>query len=167
LAHDDANEATRERREVHMKRVLVAGVGMIAAAAVLVGCSNGAPNGVSTGGDASVKVEGKDLSGLDLKSVTCAKQGGNFVVASSAISGQQGLGVIMTDANPPAVQSVSMFVDGTALVVSQMGGVKSGSADVKVDGSTYTISGQAQGIDAKNPMAGQISKNFEIKVSCS
>ena len=140
---------------------------MIAAAAVLVGCSSGAPNGVSTGGDASVKVEGKDLSGLDLKSVTCVKQGGNFVVASGAVGGQQGLGVTMTDANPPAVQTVSLVVDGTALAVAQMGGAKSGSAEVKDDGGTYTITGQAVGIDIKNPMAGQISKNFEIKVSCS
>jgi ipoprotein LpqH len=150
-----------------MKRVLIAGAGMIAAAAVLVGCSSGAPNGVSTGGDASVKVEGKDLSGLDLKSVTCVKQGGNFVVASSAIGGQQGLGVTMTNANPPAVQTVSLVVDGTALAVSQLGGVKNGSADVKADGSTYTITGQAVGIDTKNPLAGQISKQFEIKVSCN
>lgn len=150
-----------------MKRVLVAGAGMIAAAAVLVGCSSGAPNGVSTGGDASVKVEGKDLSGLDLKSVTCAKQGGKFVVASGAINGQQGLGVVMTDANPPAVESVTMFVDGTALGVAQVGGAKSGSADVKVNGSTYTITGEAQGVDTKNPLAGQITKPFEIKVSCS
>lgn len=149
-----------------MKRVLVAGVGMIAAAAVLVGCSNDAP-GVSTGGDASVKVEGKDLSGLDLKSVTCVKQGGNFVVASSAISGQQGLGVTMTDAKPPVVTTVSIYVDGTALGVSQLGGVKNGSADVKVDGSTYTISGEAQGVDAKNPLAGPIKKAFEIKVNCA
>jgi len=150
-----------------MMRVLVAGAGMIAAAAVLVGCSSGAPNGVSTGGDASVKVEGKDLSGLDLKSVTCVKQGGNFVVASAAVGGQQGLGVTMTDATPPAVQTVSLVVDGTALAVSQLGGVKNGSADVKADGSTYTISGDAVGIDTKNPMAGQISKQFEIKVSCN
>jgi lipoprotein LpqH len=47
-----------------------------------------------------------------------------------------------------------------------MGGMKSGSADVKVDGSTYTITGQAAGADMKNPMAGMISKNFEIKVTC-
>jgi lipoprotein LpqH len=164
LVHDDATGAARERREVHMKRVLVAGVGMIAAAAVLVGCSN---DGVSTGGDASVKVEGKDLSGLDLKSVTCVKQAGNFVVASSAISGQQGLAVTMTDANPPVVQTVSIFVDGNVLGVSQLGGIKSGSADVKVDGSAYTISGEAQGADFKNPAAGQITKKFEIKVNCS
>ena len=46
-------------------------------------------------------------------------------------------------------------------------GVKTGSADVKVDGSTYTISGEAAGADMKNPMAGMITKKFEITVTCS
>jgi lipoprotein LpqH len=72
----------------------------------------------------------------------------------------------MTDASPPKVQSLGLVVDGNALAVSEMGGMKSGSADVKVDGSTYTITGQAAGADMKNPMAGMISKNFEIKVTC-
>jgi ipoprotein LpqH len=38
---------------------------------------------------------------------------------------------------------------------------------VKVDGNTYTISGEAQGADMNNPMAGMITKKFEIKVTCS
>lgn len=45
-------------------------------------------------------------------------------------------------------------------------GAKVGSADVAVDGKTYTITGQAQGADMKNPMAGMITKDFSIKVSC-
>ena len=47
-----------------------------------------------------------------------------------------------------------------------MGGMKSGSADVKVDGSTYTITGEATGADIKNPMAGMITKPFTVTVSC-
>jgi lipoprotein LpqH len=46
-------------------------------------------------------------------------------------------------------------------------GMKTGSAEVKVDGDTYTITGEAQGADMKNPMAGMVTKKFEIKVSCS
>jgi lipoprotein LpqH len=45
-------------------------------------------------------------------------------------------------------------------------GVKVGSANVSVDGKTYTITGQAQGADMKNPMAGMITKDFNIKVTC-
>ena len=166
-----------------MKRIVTAGVGLAAAALVLVGCSDdkgttpasssAAGNGsstaeVSSGGDTSVKVEGSDLQGLDLKSVTCVKAGGKINVASAPIGGgAQGLGVVMTDDPTPTVESLGLVYDGSALAVSQMGGMKSGSAEVAVDGSTYTITGEAQGADMKNPMAGMITKKFEIKVTCS
>lgn len=171
-----------------MKRVVTAGVGLAAAALLLVGCSDdkgentpaagssstGASSsastevsGVSTGGDASVKVEGEDLAGLDLNTVTCIKAAGKINVASAPYGGGQGLVVVMTDEAAPKVENVNLFVDGTALAVAQMGGVSSGSAEAKVDGSTYTITGEAQGADMANPMAGMITKKFEITVSCS
>ena len=98
--------------------------------------------------------------------MTCVKQGGKINVASGAINGQAGLAVVMTDANPPTVDSLGLTVDGNALAVSNTG-AKVGSADVKVDGSTYTITGQAAGADMKNPMAGMVSKPFTITVTCS
>src|ERR1700752_117734 len=120
-----------------MNRVVVGVVGLAAAAAVLVGCSDNksgpasatAAGGaqVSTGGSTEVEVDGKDLSGLDLNSVTCVRQGGKINVASGAINGQAGLAVVMTDANPPTVDSLGMTVDGNALAVSNMG-AKVGSA---------------------------------------
>jgi lipoprotein LpqH len=165
-----------------MKRIVTAGIGMAAAALVLVGCSddkgstqasNGATSGgssaaqVSTTGNTQIKVEGQDLAGLDLNSVTCVKAAGKINVASGAVGGQQGVGVVMTDQAPPTVESLGLVVDGNALAVAQMGGMKTGSADVAVDGSTYTITGEAQGADMKNPMAGMITKKFEIKVTCN
>jgi lipoprotein LpqH len=161
-----------------MNRVVVGVVGLAAAAAVLVGCSDnkggsapataaGGASQVSTGGKTEVKVDGNDLAGLDVNTVTCVKQGGKINVASGAINGQAGLAVVMTDATPPTVDSLGMSVDGNALAVSSMGGATVGSADVKVDGSTYTITGQAAGADMKNPMAGMISKPFTVKVTCS
>ena len=161
-----------------MKQAIAAVVGVVAGAAILVGCSDGkaaesnAGSGtgsatqISTTGTTSVKVEGQDLQGLDLKSVTCVKQGGKINVASAAIGGQQGLGVVMTDEATPKVESLGMVVDGNALAVADSMGMKSGSADVKVDGDTYTISGEAQGADMKNPTAGMITKKFVITVAC-
>jgi lipoprotein LpqH len=162
-------------------RVLAAGIGLVAAAAVLVGCSDdkgttpaassspaasgGGTSQVSTGGNTEVKVEGQDLAGLDLSTVTCVKQAGKINVASGSATG--GLGVVMTDEATPKVESLGLTVDGNALAVSSMGGMNTGSADVKVDGSTYTITGEAAGADMKNPMAGMITKKFEIKVTCS
>lgn len=157
-----------------MNRVVTAGIGVVAAGLVLVGCSDdkGSTPGSSTAaaggsGSTAVKVEGQDLAGVDLSSVTCVKTGGKINVASGAAGGQQGLGVVMTDEATPVVESLGLVVDGNALAVAQMGGMKSGSADVKVDGSTYTITGEAQGADMKNPMAGMITKKFEITVTCN
>ena len=164
-----------------MKRVLAVGVGVIGCSMLLMACSDnnssskgtssatGAPSVSATqasGGKTSVKVEGSDLPGLDTSTVTCVKQGGNINIASGAIGGQQGLGVVMTDESTPKVTSLGMVVDGNALAVSDNMGVKTGSADVKVDGSTYTITGEAAGADLKNPMAGMITKKFEITVTC-
>lgn len=121
---------------------------------------------VSTGGETSVKVEGKDLSGLDLDSVTCVKQGGRITVGSAAIGGQEGLGVLMTDEETPQVEALSMVVDDIVLAVSSAGGAQVGSAEVSVDGSTYTITGEATGADTTDPSAGMISKEFEVTVDC-
>ncbi|WP_237571548.1 lipoprotein LpqH [Mycolicibacterium lacusdiani] len=165
-----------------MQRVITAGVGLVAVSLMVVGCSDDkgeatpassavAGNGtseVSTNGSSEVKVEGQDLAGLDLESVTCVKQAGKINVASAPIGGgAQGLGVVMTDEETPKVESLGLVVDGSALAVSEMGGMKTGSAAVAVDGSTYTITGEAQGADMANPMAGMITKKFEIKVTCS
>ncbi|HJT91310.1 MAG TPA: lipoprotein LpqH [Mycobacterium sp.] len=170
-----------------MNRFLVAAIGLIAGAALLVGCSGdkgsepapattAATGGaevttggadVSTGGATEVKVEGSDLAGLDPASVTCIKQGGKINIGSGAAGPQQALAVVMTDEATPKVESLGLVVDGNALAVSDMMGVKTGSAEVKADGDTYTITGEAQGADIKNPMAGMITKKFEIKVSCS
>lgn len=164
-----------------INRVIAAAMGLLAAGAVLVGCSDDKPadkqadkpaasagdSKVSTGGNTVVKVGGADLAGLDLNSVTCVKQGGKINVASAAIGGQQGLGVVMTDEATPKVESLGLVYDGSALAVSESMGVKVGSAEVKVDGNTYTITGEASGADMKNPMAGMINKPFTITVSCS
>ncbi|OBG87217.1 hypothetical protein A5699_19525 [Mycobacterium sp. E802] len=167
-----------------MNRVIAAAMGMLATGAVLVGCSDEKPTDtsekpaaaadqsagdakVSSGGTTVVKVDGKDLAGLDLNSVTCVKQGGKINVGSAAIGGQQGLGVVMTDEATPKVESLGLVYDGSALAVSEAMGAKVGSAEVTVDGDTYTITGEASGADMANPMAGMINKPFTITVSCS
>jgi lipoprotein LpqH len=158
-----------------MNRVVAGALGLLAGAALLVGCSDKSASSASAGdsspqasagGQTDVKVDGGELAGLDKNSVTCVRQGGKITVASGAIGGQQGLGIVMTDAEPPTVESLGMVVDGNALAVSNMGGMKSGSAEVKVDGNTYTITGEATGADMKNPMAGMITKPFTVTVSC-
>ena len=167
-----------------MNRVATGFVGLLACAAALVGCSGDksepapasspAPTTVAaggaevaTGGATEIKVEGADLAGVDPASVTCVKTGGKITIGSGAAGPQQALGVVMTDEATPVVESVALVVDGNALGVANTMGVKTGSAEVTADGDTYTITGEAQGADMKNPMAGMVTKKFEIKVSCS
>ena len=162
-----------------MNRVVAGAIGLLAGAALMVGCSDdkaatstpepsaaAGESQASSGGSTEVKVDGRDLAGLDLNSVTCVKQGGKITVASGAVGGQQGLGIVMTDADTPTVESLAMVVDGNALGVANAMGAKSGSAEVKVAGSTYTITGEAAGADMKNPMAGMITKPFTVTVTC-
>jgi len=159
-----------------VKRVLVGAIATLGCASALVACSSGGhtaspassspASSVSTGGGAAqVLVGGSPLGGLDPAAVTCVKQGGKIDIGSGSSGGKQALAVVMTDEATPQVQSLAMFVDGNALSVSNMG-AKVGSANVAVDGKTYTITGQAQGADMKNPMAGMITKDFNIKVTC-
>ncbi len=163
-----------------MKRVLAAVIGLSAGATILMACSDthsntsgstpaatSAAGTVAAGGGNEVKVDGSDLPGLDLDSVTCVKAGGKINVASGAIGGQQGLGIVMTDEATPTVESLGMVVDGNALAVSDNMGMKVVSAEVAVDGNSYTITGEASGADMKNPMAGMISNKFTVKVTCS
>ena len=153
-----------------MKRLLATAIGAIGCASALMACSSGGQRppaaGVSTGGGgAQVLVGGSALAGLDPATVTCVKQGGKIDIGSGSTAGKQALAVVMTDEATPKVESLAMVVDGNALSVSNMG-AKVGSANVSVDGKTYTITGQAQGADMKNPMAGVITKDFNIKVTC-
>jgi ipoprotein LpqH len=160
-----------EWKEVEVKRLLATAIGAIGCAAALMACSSGGhtagpASSVSTGGGgAQVLVGGSALAGLDPATVTCVKQGGKIDIGSGSTAGKQALAVVMTDEATPKVESLAMVVDGNALSVSNMG-AKVGSANVSVDGKTYTITGQAQGADMKNPMAGMITKDFNIKVTC-
>jgi hypothetical protein len=122
-----------------MNRVVVGLVGLTTAAAVLVGCSDNksgpapatAAGGaqVSTGGSTEVKVDGKDLSGVDLSSVTCVKQSGKINVASGAINGQAGLAVVMTERSRRPSTRWACRLMASALAVTNTMGAKVGSAD--------------------------------------
>ncbi len=98
--------------------------------------------------------------------MTCVKQAGKINIGSGSTGGQQALAVVMAEGNPPDGRVAGAGRRRQRLSVADSMGAKVGSAKVAVDGKTYTISGQAQGADLKNPMAGMITKDFSIKVSC-
>jgi lipoprotein LpqH len=166
----------RMKEGTPVNRLIAGAIGTLGVASALVGCSSGghtaapasstAPSAAPAGTNAQVKVGGTDLAGLNPSSVTCVRTGGKIDIGSGNSGAQQALAVVMTDEATPKVESLALFVDGSALSVSNGMGAKVGSANVAVDGKTYTITGQAQGADMKNPMAGLITKDFNIKVTC-
>lgn len=100
--------------------------------------------------------------------VACATTAGSVDIAiggpsAGAAGGGTGIGAVLTDANPPVVTSVALGnVNGVALGV----GRTTGSAKATKDGNSYKITGTASGADLSNPMAGPVTKPFEIDVTC-
>ncbi len=157
-----------------MKREVMITAGAAAILGVaLAGCSHS--GAVRTGNGAvaatsesntKVVVDGKDQTVKG--SVACTTAAGNVSIAiggatAGASGAPTGIGAVLTDANPPAVKSVALGnVNGVTLGV----GGTSGNANATKDGSSYKISGTASGADMSNPIAGPVSKSFEIDVTC-
>lgn len=142
-------------------------------AVALAGCSHSGtvstPNGGVAAASASttkVVIDGQDQ---DVKGqVACATTAGSVNIAiggpsAGAARGGTGIGAVLTDANSPVVTSVALGnVNGVALGV----GGTTGSAKATKDGNSYKITGTASGADLSNPMAGPVTKHFEIDVTC-
>jgi ipoprotein LpqH len=160
------------KREVREVREVIFTAGAAAILAVgLAGCSGSnsvstAHGGVAAASESNSKVviDGKDQN---VKGhVVCANAAGSVNIAIGGPAGPgagTGIGAVLTDANPPAVTSVALGnVNGVALGV----GGTTGSAKATKDGNSYKITGTASGADLTNPMAGPVTKPFEIDVTC-
>jgi lipoprotein LpqH len=112
-----------------------------------------------SGGETKLTIDGADqaLSGTPV----CATMGGTVNIAI----GQAGTGIaaVLSEGDSPTVTSVALGnVGGAALAV----GPGVGDATATKDGNTYTIKGNATGADMANPMAGMVTKPFELVVAC-
>jgi lipoprotein LpqH len=109
---------------------------------------------------AKVTIDGQDqnIQGT----VACTSMGGNINIAIGQAT--TGIGAVVSEADPPAVQSVGLGnVNGVTLGFQQ--GVGQGNAEVEKDDKTYTIKGNATGVDMANPLQ-PVTKPFEIEVTC-
>jgi len=107
-----------------------------------------------------VTIDGKDQNVQG--TVACNSAAGSVNIAIGGA--QTGIGVVLSDASPPAVKSVGLGnVNGVVLGYSP--GSAQGSANATKDGSKYKISGTATGVDMANPMQ-PVKKTFEIDVTC-
>lgn len=110
------------------------------------------------GGGTKVTIDGQDqnVSGT----VVCATMGN--VVSINIGEGMTGIAAVVSSGDAPSVTSVALGnVNGVSLAM----GPGAGEATATKDGSTYTISGNATGIDTANPMA-PVTKPFEIVATC-
>lgn len=115
---------------------------------------------VATGsGGTKVTIDGQDQD-VTGGTVVCASVGGNFSISIG--EGMTAISALLSESDPPTVNTVGLGnVNGVTLAV----GPGSGSATAEKDGKTYTIKGEASGVDMANPMQ-PVTKPFEMVVTC-
>lgn len=159
-----------------MKRSVILAAAATAIVVVgLSGCSNNkSPSGNSSGSSVSssatassgasaakVTIDGKDQNVQG--TVACTTAAGTVNIAIGGASA--GIGAVLTDASPPSVKSVGLGnVNGVTLGYTP-GVPGAGNATATKDGSKYTITGTATGVDMANPTQ-PVNKSFEIDVTC-
>jgi lipoprotein LpqH len=146
-------------------------VGTIAAATMvagLTGCSNNKSNTSSTNTSSSpsaapekVVIDGQaqNITG----SVTCTPAGNNINIGIGDPT--NGVGAVVSNANPPAVQSVGLGnVNGVTLGYAAAA-PNQGNVQATKNGNSYTIKGTATGVNMANPQQ-PVTKPFEMDVTC-
>jgi ipoprotein LpqH len=150
-----------------VKHAILAGVaatGMVVAG--LAGCSSksntSSPSTSSSPGSAEkVIVDGQNqnITGQ----TTCTPVGGNLNIAIGDPT--NGIGAVITTANPPAVQSVGLGnVNGVTLGYAAAA-PNQGNVQATKDGNSYTIKGTATGVNMASPQQ-PVTKPFEMDVTC-
>ncbi len=125
--------------------------------------SDAGADSISTGGDFSLTVDG-DAVEIDNPVIACASSNGKFALTISSTDADAALGAVLSSEENPTVESVSLVdLEGKALAYVEGA---YGSADVKVDGKTYTITGTAASTDMQNTSSVEVVP-FEFVVTCN
>jgi lipoprotein LpqH len=149
-------------------------VGIAAAATLVAGLAGCSSNKSSTSESSSsssssapapggnkVVVDGQtqNVSGQ----VSCTQVNGNLSIGIGDPT--TGIGAVVTNADPPAVQAVGLGnLTGVTLGYSA-GAPNQGNAQATKSGNSYTIKGTATGANSANPQQ-PLSKSFEMDVTC-
>jgi ipoprotein LpqH len=150
-----------------VKRAILVGIaaaGMVVAG--LAGCSNksntsSSSTSASSGSAQKVIIDGQNqpLTGQ----VSCTQSGGNLNIGIGDPT--NGIGAVITAADPPAVQSVGLGnVNGVTLGYAA-GAPNQGNVQATKDGRSYTIKGTATGVNMASPQQ-PMTKSFEMDVTC-
>ena len=146
-----------------MKPAILVGIAAVAmVVAGLAGCSSNKSNTSSTSASTEkITIDGQNqnITGQ----VSCTQAGGNVNIGIGDPT--NGIGAVITIANPPAVQSVGLGnVNGVTLGYSAAA-PNQGSVEVTKNGNSYTIKGTATGVNMASPQQ-PVTKPFEMDVTC-
>ena len=148
----------------HAILVGVAAAGMVAAG--LAGCSSKSNTSSSNTSSSSGTAEKVIIDGQNQNitgPTTCTPAGGNLNIAIGDPA--NGIGAVITTANPPAVQSVGLGqVNGVTLGYAAAA-PNQGKVEATKDGNSYTIKGTATGASMGSPQQ-PVTKPFEMDVTC-
>ena len=150
-----------------MKRAILVGIaaaGMVVAG--LAGCSNKSNTSSSNTSSSSGSAEKVIVDGQNQNitgQTSCTPAGGNLNIAIGDPT--NGIGAVITTANPPAVQSVGLGnVNGVTLGYAAAA-PNQGNVQATKDGNSYTIKGTATGVNMASPQQ-PVTKPFEMDVTC-
>lgn len=146
-------------------------VGIVATATVvagLAGCSSNKSNTSSSNPTSSsaapekVVIDGQNQNVTG--PVTCTPAGNNINIGIGDPT--NGIGAVITNANPPAVQSVGLGnVNGVTLGYAAAAPNQANAPTATKNGNSYTIKGTATGVDINSPTQ-PVTKPFEMDVTC-
>jgi lipoprotein LpqH len=152
-----------------MKREMAVGaLGAALVVAGLVGCSSSTSktSSSSSSGTASapvvtkVVVDGQDQNVAG--SATCTPSGDNVNIGIGDPT--DGLGAVVTNADPPAVHAVGLGSPGGSTLGYSDAAESQGTAEATKEVNGYKITGTAVGLDPSNSQA--LTKSFELDVAC-
>jgi ipoprotein LpqH len=144
----------------------IAGAAMVVAG--LAGCSSNKSNTSKTSSSSptsaqanaqQVIVDGQNQNVTG--KVTCTPANGNINIGIGDPT--DGIGAVVTDANPPFVHSVGLGTPN-GITLGYADSANQGSAQATKNGHSYKITGTATGVDTNSQQ--QVSKPFEIDVTC-
>jgi len=115
---------------------------------------------IGAGSVIALTVDGAMVPGLDTMAVACTRKPDGVTIRGDSLSS-----TFAVTASGDEVVSVAISHDRTRLAMGTAPGAEPGSAEVAVDGSTYTVTGVASSMDLDDAGA-EPEKRFRIIVTC-
>lgn len=106
-----------------------------------------------------VEVDGKRESAAEFVNAGCSRAGDSISVGSGSVQTARGVGAMLTDGNPPRVNTLFIAVGGNVMTVMNTPVGQIGSATASKAGNRYTITGEARAANLS-------TKKFSVEITC-